>query len=343
MDYFISFTRYILPVLALIILSKCVMTLLLGHPVNKTYGYIIDRTDGEKIPLNTWETSIGRSNSCDITVGYDTVSRFQAVISRRPDGWYIYDTMSRSGIKVNGEKIDRRAVIKHGDSLTFGDRLFAFAVADDPVIQVGKKRGRDAKRAAAAPLPANAQAAADAVRPRYVEVKPPAIKPEPLDEGKFEIDTGKKAQPEPEAKPTLYSDKLHSGQVIYSEMAETSPAVFSGSQSAEPPAKSKAIKKEPAVVNSDTGEIYVLCGSAVIVGRGRGCDINLPDMTVSRRHAVLRKYEDGWGVEDAGSKHGTLLNGKPISVPQLLYDGDIIGVSEYRFIFRLDHLDHRKR
>ena len=120
MGIVIGISRYILPVITLVILIKCMLSLLLGHPKEKTYGYIIDALDGERYELNMWETSIGRSNSCDIVIGYDTVSRFQAVISRRLDGWYIYDLLSKAGIYVNGEKIEKKAMISGGDVLTFG-------------------------------------------------------------------------------------------------------------------------------------------------------------------------------------------------------------------------------
>ena len=119
MSVVIGISRYLLPLLTVLILTKCVLALLLGHPKDKIYGYIIDMIDGERYPLNMWETSIGRSNSCDIVVGYDTVSRFHAVISRRIDGWYIYDLLSKSGIEINGKKADKKATVRNGDILTF--------------------------------------------------------------------------------------------------------------------------------------------------------------------------------------------------------------------------------
>ena len=142
MDLVIGISRYLLPFLTFVILIKCMLSLLFGHPKEKTYGYIIDAVDSERYPLNMWETSIGRSNSCDIVIGYDTVSRFQAVISRRIDGWYIYDLLSKSGILVNGEKIDKKAMISGGDTLTFGNAQYRFEIADDPVQLVGKKKGK---------------------------------------------------------------------------------------------------------------------------------------------------------------------------------------------------------
>ncbi|MCM1544334.1 MAG: FHA domain-containing protein, partial [Ruminococcus sp.] len=148
MSFVIGISRYLLPILTVMILTKCVLALLLGHPKDKIYGYIIDMVDGERYPLNMWETSIGRSSSCDVVVGYDTVSRFHAVISRRIDGWYIYDLRSKSGISINNEKAERKTTIRNGDILTLGQMKYKFEVINDPVQRVGKKRGKKNSRPA---------------------------------------------------------------------------------------------------------------------------------------------------------------------------------------------------
>ena len=134
MEFVTEISRYFIPVVTVIILTKCMMTLWLGHPKEKTYGYIVDMYDGERYELNMWETYIGRSNSCDIVIAYDTMSRFQAVIARRNDSWYIHDLRSKSGVKVNGKIIEKKQTIKDGDILTLGSMRFRFEIADDPVV-----------------------------------------------------------------------------------------------------------------------------------------------------------------------------------------------------------------
>ncbi len=151
MTFVISVCRIVLPVLAFIILFKCFLTLLGGHPVNKTYGYIVKESTGEKIALNTWETSIGRSKSCDIVLPENMVSRFHSVICRRVDGWYIFDTVSKGGTFVNGEKVEKGTPINSNDKITFAGENYFFVITDDPVIKVGRK-GRKNKKDPA-PLP----------------------------------------------------------------------------------------------------------------------------------------------------------------------------------------------
>ncbi len=52
--------------------------------------------------------------------------------------------------------------------------------------------------------------------------------------------------------------------------------------------------------------------SEILLGRHRSADIQFPDLSVSRYHAVLT-YSDGvFLLEDLNSKSGTYLNGKKI-------------------------------
>jgi pSer/pThr/pTyr-binding forkhead associated (FHA) protein len=57
------------------------------------------------------------------------------------------------------------------------------------------------------------------------------------------------------------------------------------------------------------------------IGRA-GCDIDLSDPDVSRRHAVVRGVDGGLAVEDLGSKNGTYVNGSRISGMVEISPGD---------------------
>ena len=55
-----------------------------------------------------------------------------------------------------------------------------------------------------------------------------------------------------------------------------------------------------------------------VIGRSKSSDIQIQDPTVSRNHAVLTRYDDGsWTITDAGSKSGTLVNGKKVGIRAL--------------------------
>ncbi len=298
MDVVISISRYLLPFLGLVILAKCLLTLLLGHPQEKIYGYLIDQVDGQRFPLNMWETSIGRSKHCDVVIGYETISRSHAVISRRIDGWYIYDLNSKSGILVNGQPAGEKAQIKPGDLLTIGSMEFRFAVVNDPVIRVGKKR----KKAVSVPEDArNAPAVPDAA-PAAPAQQPP-----------FSYDEAHR--------PQLHFEKKQQPHFISESGApkETGADVFSDSS------------RRTVLKNARTRETFFLTGSRVSVGRGAGCDIPVESPAASRRHALLILYEDGWAIDDLGSARGTFLNGSRVTKPQLLFPGDVIDIGGEKF------------
>jgi DNA-binding NtrC family response regulator len=68
------------------------------------------------------------------------------------------------------------------------------------------------------------------------------------------------------------------------------------------------------------------------LGRDRGCDLAVPDTTLSRRHLRFVPTTGGWEVEDLGSRNGTLLNDRPLTRARLR-DGDVlqVGRSVLRF------------
>ena len=64
-----------------------------------------------------------------------------------------------------------------------------------------------------------------------------------------------------------------------------------------------------------------------IIGRSPGCDLVVGDRQISRRHARLVRDQEGYLLEDLGSKNGTYLNGARIEEPERLQDGDEIQVA----------------
>ncbi len=77
----------------------------------------------------------------------------------------------------------------------------------------------------------------------------------------------------------------------------------------------------------------VEAGRALVVGRGRCCDLALGDPTMSRCHAALR-FEGGvWTVEDLGSLNGTWVNGWRVRGAQPLRPGDALRLGRADWVF----------
>ena len=74
------------------------------------------------------------------------------------------------------------------------------------------------------------------------------------------------------------------------------------------------------------GQRWMLRGS-VILGREDNCDIPIPNRQVSRQHAQIFSTSEGVVLTDLDSKNGTHCNGKRISEPTILSDGDIIHIA----------------
>lgn len=68
------------------------------------------------------------------------------------------------------------------------------------------------------------------------------------------------------------------------------------------------------------------------IGRDSGCDMVLPDPTVSRWHAGLRREPGGWLLDDLGSTNGTLLNGWRVRAWVPVRDGDLVSFGAVTFV-----------
>ena len=80
------------------------------------------------------------------------------------------------------------------------------------------------------------------------------------------------------------------------------------------------------------GETFQLEASPTTIGRSPDCAVFLDDMTVSRKHAVFRKNDDHWQLEDQGSLNGTFVNRERVETAELS-DGDELQIGKYRLTF----------
>jgi FHA domain-containing protein/zinc ribbon protein len=81
------------------------------------------------------------------------------------------------------------------------------------------------------------------------------------------------------------------------------------------------------------GEHFVPRADRTTIGRSPDCDIFLDDVTVSRKHAVLLRRDDGYYIEDQGSLNGTFLNRKRIESSAKLDNGDELQIGKYKLTF----------
>jgi len=74
----------------------------------------------------------------------------------------------------------------------------------------------------------------------------------------------------------------------------------------------------------------------LLLGRGVEADVQLPDVSVSAKHAAIRW--DGWKrtawLRDLGSTNGTLVNGRPVTSEVELVESNIVSLgNDTAFLF----------
>ncbi len=73
---------------------------------------------------------------------------------------------------------------------------------------------------------------------------------------------------------------------------------------------------------------------ALTIGRGASSDLVLESVSVSRGHALLRPLGRGnYFLLDLGSANGTFLNGRLVTAPVKLNDGDTIMIADCTLVF----------
>lgn len=82
------------------------------------------------------------------------------------------------------------------------------------------------------------------------------------------------------------------------------------------------------------GTRFSLEGAVTTAGRHPDSTIFLDDVTVSRRHAEIRRDGDDYTVVDAGSLNGTYLNRERIESSPLA-NGDELQIGKFKLVFFL--------
>lgn len=80
------------------------------------------------------------------------------------------------------------------------------------------------------------------------------------------------------------------------------------------------------------GARFLLNTSLTTIGRSPDSDIFLDDVTVSRKHAEIRRDENGYQIKDLGSLNGTYINGK-VEIEASLNDGIELNIGKFKLHF----------
>lgn len=112
--------RYIMLAIVLFVTVRMLTAMFSKKVSDPVRAKLVNTVTGNGITLFERETSVGRNKKCDIVLPFDTISRLHAVIAYRNKGFVVFDTFSKSGVTVNGEKINGKRLIGDGDVIGMG-------------------------------------------------------------------------------------------------------------------------------------------------------------------------------------------------------------------------------
>ena len=81
------------------------------------YGELVPEGGGDKIPLLKEQLMLGRRESCDIVLRFSNISTHHCELTLEKGYWFVKDLNSRNGVKVNGNRVQRKRV-DPGDTLS---------------------------------------------------------------------------------------------------------------------------------------------------------------------------------------------------------------------------------
>ncbi len=84
---------------------------------------------------------------------------------------------------------------------------------------------------------------------------------------------------------------------------------------------------------ANQGSTVELVGDKIILGRNQECSVVLNVPAVSREHAVIRRIQGKFYIEDMKSRNGTLVNNKEVTTRTLLKDNDKIKICDNLLAF----------
>ncbi len=111
-----------------------------------------------------------------------------------------------------------------------------------------------------------------------------------------------------------------------------------------PAGSSAAVGAQPALpanlsparlVVLKTGATFSLPARKTVIGRDTDCDIVIPDVGVSRRHASIMPVPGGYLLTDESS-NGTLVNGSRVAGTRILDNGDVLRLHDEEIRFELE-------
>ena len=142
LTYLVYFTRFMLPIAAIAILTRCAYSMLRERYEPEVWGYL-DLPDGSRVPLRHWECTVGRARSSDVSLDSSSVAATQLVLIRDEFGnWTVTDIGHNNGAEINGVLVpEEGARLEDGDLISIGEcELRFFNLTEEERGIISKRR-----------------------------------------------------------------------------------------------------------------------------------------------------------------------------------------------------------
>lgn len=90
-----------------------------------------------------------------------------------------------------------------------------------------------------------------------------------------------------------------------------------------------------ATLTADDGTLHPLLEETSTIGRTASNTIALRDASVSAKHARVIRSDEGFMIEDVGSRNGTYINSEKLTEKRLLADGDLVRLGKIILTFNI--------
>jgi len=281
---------------------------------------IIEDDEGRKtvIPVVRDEITIGRNDANMVRLTEKNVSRKHGRLLREAGHFYIEDLDSFTGIRVNGEKIHGKHLVREGDLIQISEYDLSLQAGPDEKPKSGSDKGFGDEDDEATLVRKKAQEAVTGPHPKVPDtaVAPPAAPTPP---------PPPKTDPDPDA------------EVKARKHAETATIRLSDlrNEAGELPTQDVPESKRPKLIGITSkyrGKELVLDRTPIRLGRSDENDISIDHPSISRKHCRLHLDGGTWKVMDAESRNGVRVNGEPYAAIGLRH-GDVLEIGHLRFAF----------
>ncbi len=308
---------------------------------------------------------VGREEQRDICIPVAHVSRQHARFEFRGEALFLVDLDSANGTFVNGERISERQLTP-GDVIRFDieEYILHGPAPAAEVVDADKTQIR-------MPARQDRQADGEEASSAAVDVDPDVAVDFPLDDAPAEtveasapevdfiVDAGGEAdstvinetagadaavQQAATAEPAASGfEAIAEGATRFGDDWQTTqPDAVDDSKTVLMPGGGQAALASSEVTDCPQELIYEngpmagqkigLSGEELAIGRTAANDIRLTDPSVSSQHAIIRRKDGRWHIQDLDSYKGVRVNKRKCR-SRTLNSGDIIHIGEVRFVF----------